>query len=49
MLRKIGAKLRAFGGDRTGVASIEFAVVAWPFFGLVFMIFNTMLVHYFRT
>lgn len=49
MLRKFGAKLRAFGSDRTGVAAIEFSVVAWPFFGVVFMIFNTMLVHYFRT
>ena len=49
MLRIIGAKLRAFGSDRTGVASIEFSILAWPFFGVVFMIFNTMLVHYFRT
>ena len=49
MLRMIGAKLRAFGSDRTGVAAIEFSVLAWPFFGVVFMIFNTMLVHYFRT
>ena len=49
MLRTIGAKLRAFGSDRTGVAAIEFSVVAWPFFGVVFMLFNTMLVHYFRT
>jgi len=49
MLRMIGAKLRAFGSDRTGVAALEFSIIAWPFFGVVFMIFNTMLVHYFRT
>jgi hypothetical protein len=49
MLQTIGAKLRAFGCDRTGVAALEFSIVAWPFFGVVFMIFNTMLVHYFRT
>ena len=49
MLRIIGAKLRAFGSDRTGIASIEFSILAWPFFGVVFLIFNTMLVHYFRT
>ena len=49
MLRMFGAKLRAFGTDRTGVVAIEFSILAWPFFGVVFMIFNTMLVHYFRT
>ena len=49
MLQTIGAKLRAFGCDRSGVAALEFSIVAWPFFGVVFMIFNTMMVHYFRT
>ena len=31
------------------MASIEYAVVAWPFFGVILMIVNTFMVHYFRT
>ena len=49
MFQRIGVRIRAFFRDRSGVASIEFAIVAWPFFGVVLMIVNTFMVHYFRT
>ena len=49
MLRKLGANLHAFASDRTGVAAIEFALLAWPFFGIVLMIINTLMVSYFRS
>ena len=49
MLRKFGAMIQAFVRDSNGVAAIEFGFLAWPFFGVVLMIFNTMIVSYFRS
>ena len=47
MLRKVGVRIRAFADDSTGVAAIEFAVLAPVFFTLVVLVLQTMLLHYF--
>ena len=49
MFRRLGIKVQAFARDRTGVVAIEFAMLSWLFFGIVLMIFNTLIVSYFRS
>ena len=49
MFRTLGSKVQAFARDRTGVVAIEFAMLSWLFFGIVLIIFNTLIVSYFRS
>ena len=47
MFRTVGVRIRAFAGDSTGVAAIEFAVLAIPFITVVCLVLQTLLLHYY--
>ena len=47
MLRKVGVRIRAFAGDSTGMAAVEFAVLAPVFITLVVLVLQTLLLHYY--